>query len=486
MEKKSLVSNSIYNVIYKVFSVLFPLLTTAYISRVLLPSGVGRVTYANTVVSYFIILASLGIPTYGVKVIAQCKEKELRSKKFVELFILNAIATIICTIGYYYFINAFKYFEERQDIFNVMGIMLIFNVINIDWFYQGVEEYKYISLRSMFIKIFSFVLMLLFVKNENDVLTYAVILCMAMVGNYIFNVYNARKYLRIKHCKVELKEHIKPILLLLAAAVATEIYTMLDTVMLEYFYGEEYVAYYANSVRIVRMLHTTAIATVAAFYPRISSYLKNQEYAKSNELLYQGTRILLLISIPCAVGIGLISDRSVLCLFGKNFLPAASSLRILSCLIVVFSFAYFLGHIVLLSIGKEQLIFRSTVMGAVTNFVLNFVLIPRYQHDGAAIASVVAETIVTGLLLWESRKVISFSLSKNFIISGIASLGGMIISICCFNLLLPLNWIGCFFIVVIAVIVYFGILVCLRNELIMPLVEKTLSWLKVKLGHAKK
>ena len=130
-EKKSLVKNSIFNMIYKGFTALFPLITTTYISRVLLPGGVGRVSYANTIVAYFTLVASLGLPSYGVKAIAQSNDtKEHRTKTFWELFTINLGATILCILAYYLFVNNFTHFSDRKSLFNIMGLMLILNIFN--------------------------------------------------------------------------------------------------------------------------------------------------------------------------------------------------------------------------------------------------------------------------------------------------------------------------------------------------------------------
>lgn len=195
-EKKSLVKNSIFNMIYKGFTALFPLITTSYISRVLLPAGVGRVGYANTIVAYFVLIASLGIPTYGVKAIAQSGEtKEGRSRTFWELFFINLAATLMCIVAYYVFVDNFPHFADRKLLFQIMGLMLVLNIFNIDWFYQGMEEYSYIATRSIIVKILSFVAMLLFVKKAEDYVIYAFILCVATAGNNLLNAWNLRKYI---------------------------------------------------------------------------------------------------------------------------------------------------------------------------------------------------------------------------------------------------------------------------------------------------
>lgn len=487
---------------YKGFTALFPLITTTYISRVLLPEGVGKVSYANTIVAYFVLLASLGLPSYGVKAIAQNDEtKEQRSRTFFELFFINLIATLLCIVAYFLFVNNFAHFADRRALFNVMGLMLILNIFNIDWFYQGIEEYSYIATRSFVVKILSFVLMLIFVKGPEDYLIYALILCVATAGNNLLNAVQLRKYVTIsalfsrKQCRNERSEateaaqvtegfglgkHMRPVLILLASTIATEIYTMLDTIMLEYFHGETYVGYYSNAVKIVRMTYTVVIALVATFYPRISMYYKQKNQVECNALLSRGTKILLLLGLPCAIGLILTSDYVIPLLFGEAFLPAISTLRILSILVLVFSIAYFLGHIILTATGMERKILYASIVGAAINAVVNLLLIPGWKQDGAAIASVMSEVAVTCVLLGYARKYFTLSIGKNFIFStggALLAMSGVVMALRHFLgdepwVVIPM--------IAVAAAVYLVCLVLLRNDMIMELLKKVRGFLSRK------
>lgn len=483
MEKKSLAKNSIFNMAYKGFTALFPLVTTTYISRVLLPEGVGKVAYANTIVAYFALIASLGLPSYGVKAIAQNDDtKEQRSRTFFELFFINLIATLLCIVAYFWFVNTFAHFADRRALFNVMGLMLILNIFNIDWFYQGIEEYSYIATRSFVVKILSFVLMLIFVKEREDYLIYALILCIATAGNNLLNAVQLRKYITTsvlfsrKNDAVavhfDMRHHMRPVLILLASTIATEIYTMLDTLMLEYYHGESCVGYYSNAVKIVRMTYTVVIALVAVFYPRISMYYKQKNQVECNALLGKGTKILLLLGLPCTVGLILTAEHVVPLLFGEAFMPTVSTLQILSVLVLIFSIAYFLGHIVLTATGMERMILRATIAGAVINAVVNLLLIPGMKQDGAAIASVLSEAAVTAILLWYARKYYTLSIEWNYVVSTFIALVlmGAVVE------LLTWKWVTQDWMIIpvimVAAIVYFVMLLLLRNELLLEMVHK--------------
>ena len=494
MGKKSLAKNSIFNMAYKGFTALFPLITTSYVSHVLLPAGVGRVSYANTIAAYFVLIASLGLPSYGVKAIAQSNvNKEQRSRTFLELFLINFAATVLCTIAYYLFVNYFPHFADRKPLFNVMGLMLILNIFNIDWFYQGMEEYVYISVRSFIVKIASFGLMLLFVKDESDYLIYALILCIATAGNNLWNAWNLRKYISLEeicHSRqgkaadtgLHIGKHMRPVMILLASSIATDIYTMLDSVMLEYYYGETNVGYYSNAVKIVRMTYTVVIALVAVFYPRISMCYKQKDYKTGNALINRGTQILLLLALPCAAGLLATAEYVVPLLFGRAFDPAIPTLRILSVLILIFSIAYFLGHIILTATGMEKMILRATVTGAVVNVCANFALIPVLKQDGAAIASVLSEAVVTVILLVHAKKYYILKFSRHYILTlTIALLAMLAVTFGLEQLITNRVWM-ILFVIAAAGVVYFAVLIILRNEIVEELWKKVRVYAKRRQG----
>lgn len=470
MKKKSILKNSVYNMFYKGFTALFPLLTTTYISRVLFADGIGKVSYANTIVMYFLLIASLGIPFYGVKIIAQnSNDKKKLNTAFVELFSLNAITTTICIIAYYFIINYIPYFESKIELLNVFGLMLILNYFNLDWFYQGIEEYSYIATRSIIIKIISFILMLIFVKTSSDIVIYVLILCMATAGNYILNAINLRKYLGKEHEKINILPHLKPNFIMLASVIAQELYSTIDTIMLEYFYEDSYLGYYSNSVKVIKMVYTLSIAMVTAFYPRISQYIKDNNKEECNNLITMGTKIILIISIPGTIGIALTSNYSVPIFFGESFMPAILTMKILSVLIVVFSISYFLGHVILMSTENENKILLSTAIGAISNFILNSVLIPRYAHNGAAIASIISEILVMILLILNSKKYYNLSINKKFITSLLLSSIIMGIYVFIINKIIFSSLLGIIISVTGGAIIYFISLLVMKNDMIIYL-----------------
>ena len=187
--QKSLAKNSIYNIIYTVANILFPFVTSIYVSRILLPVGVGKVASAQNIASYFVTLAALGLPSYGVREFAKVRDnKAERDKLFTELLLLNIISTTLAVVGFFVLVFINAGFNGEWALYGACGLAIFFNYLNIDWMYKGLEEYGYITGRSLAIKGISLLALFLFVKTRQDYVAYALISSLATGGNYVFNV----------------------------------------------------------------------------------------------------------------------------------------------------------------------------------------------------------------------------------------------------------------------------------------------------------
>ena len=192
---KSVSRNSAFSMINKGLSVVFPLVTVSYISRVLGAAGIGEVSSAQNLATYFSMAAALGIPSYGVRAIAQSKRDENScNKTFSELFTINFISSIIATVVYLITAFCFKINNSNTALALIFSSIIVFNVINIEWVYQGYEEYEYIMIRSLVIKIVSILLLFIFVRKKSDLVAYAFIICFGSIGNYLLNFNNQKRY----------------------------------------------------------------------------------------------------------------------------------------------------------------------------------------------------------------------------------------------------------------------------------------------------
>lgn len=469
--KKSIAQNAVFNISYKLLNVIFPLISSAYISRIIRPEGVGKVAYAQNIVSYFVLIASIGIPSYGLREIAKTNgDPYKRSKIFSELFILNFSSTTICVIAYYAMIFLVPRFHVDIQLYMITGLLLIFNWINIDWLYQGMEEYRYIAFRSAAIKIASFITLLVLVKNSTDYKKYAFIVCMATGGNYLFNVIHCKKYVQLILDDLNLTRHLKSVLYLLICTISTELYSKIDITMLGGLHSDAIVGYYSNAQKAINIIITFAIAVTSVFLPRLSLLYKENK-KEFDSLVNKGVRIILLIALPCMIGVMFIANEMVEVLFGKEFLPAAVTIRILALLIIIKGFGDLLTYQVVIASGNENKLVKAYVTAAIGNITLNALLIPKYLQNGAAVASVIGEFIVFALLLPTTCKVTKLDSAVSSSISILASCGIMIGGLFVIEFMPIVFYVKLLVKIGVGVVTYFGALIFFRDVTIMELMK---------------
>lgn len=407
-KSNSLFNNSIYNVLYKLLNVIFPLVSSAYVSHVLLAVGVGRIASAQNIAQYFVLVAALGLPNYGTREIAKVRDDNgMKNETFSELFLINLVSTVLCSVAYYGLIFGNKFFDSNRSLYLIVGLSIVFNAINIDWLYQGLEDYKYIAARSFAIKIISLISLVIFVRSENDCEIYALIYVLAIAGNYIFNIINLKKK-NINFCfnEIKIKRHIKPVMILLCTTIAIELYTLLDTTMLTYLSSSENVAYYTNSIKIVRILITAVSAIGGVLLPRLSYYKSQKMIAECGDVVSRIFQIMLFIFLPCGLGLMITAKYLVPTLFGNSFGEAIFTLQMASLLVYALGFSNLFGTQVLLTFDDESKLLFCTVIGAVSNIFMNAILIPKYQQNGAVVASIVSEMLVTCMSFVFAKKYI--------------------------------------------------------------------------------
>lgn len=478
MNDKLLVKNSLFNILYRCINIVFPLITSVYVARILQADSIGKIAAAQNIVSYFTLLAAMGIPTYGVKLIAQYnKESDESSRSFWELFIINAVLSVVCTLAYYILTTYHPYFQNEKLLLYIVGLNLLFNVINVDWFYQGIQEYGYIAIRSLFFKMISLLAMFCFVKNKEDYIIYALIISLACVGNYIFNIIRIKKYINRSFTHLDIMQHIRPVLILFAATVASEIYVLADTTMLDIMTNNTVVGYYSMSMKIIKSVRTLVVAISAVFLPQMSYYFFNGELKKFDSLVNKGLHIILVVSLPIATGLCILSQEFTTALFGSNFDGSVLSTSILSFSIITVALSNFIGMQFLVTIGKEKIITISTCLGAIVNIILNYFLIQNYQHYGAAIASVVTEFVVTTTQIVLARRYQRFQFGiKTVLVPTIC----MIIAILCLKIL-PVNGIlKLGIVVVVAIVVYIVVAIIVKDKFVLSIQKAVTDFFRRK------
>ena len=416
-KQNSISQNAIFNVVYKSFMYVFPLIISGYIGRVLLSDGVGRVSFVQNIVSYFTAIVALGIPTYGTREIAKCDSADERDRVFSSLFLINATSTIICSIAYYSIVLFVPYFHSNLELYLIAGIQIVFNFINIDWLYQGLEEYRYIAIRSLVIRSISLICIFVFVKNKEDAWIYLLITCIVNVGNYVLNAIKARTIVHLTFHDIEIKPHLYSVFIMLATVLAIELYTKVDTTFIGLMLTDSDVGYYTYADRIVKIPITVFAAISAVILPRLSLFYKSNEKQKFHELLQRIDESMLFLVIPACVGMALLSTDYVVALFGSDFEPAGLLLKVLSPLIIIMSLGNLFGTQAIIAIGQERKKFIATLIAGVLNIIMTPILISYTGAVGACFASVLSEGIVLIIYILILRKYDKPTVRKSVLIN---------------------------------------------------------------------
>jgi O-antigen/teichoic acid export membrane protein len=392
---KSLKKNFFFNILLNLSRVVFPLITAPYIARVLEPDNIGLFNFANTYASYFALFAALGLPTYGIRETAKVRNDKNELSKFVsEILSLTSITTIFYSIIFLCTLFFIPQLNINFLVFLISGIILYTAPLKIDWFFVGHEDFSYVTYRSLIIKTVSIIALFVFVHEKKDFLLYVILNVISSIANDIWNFIKLRQFgLQIRFT-LDFKKHVKPMLILFSSAAAVSIYTALDTIMLGFLAEYREVAFYNSATHISKNLLAVSTSLSEVAIPRLSLYLKNDNWNDINLLIKKSFSIISFLSFPMTVGLMILAPVFVPLFFGKLYYGAIVPLQIMACIIIAIGFNNWSGRQILVGLGFDKLILYAVLGGALTNFVLNILLIPKYGASGAAIASVFAETIV--------------------------------------------------------------------------------------------
>lgn len=394
-KEKSITKNSIYYSVYQALNVIFPFLTGMYVARILLPDAVGNVAYANNIAQYFVTFAFLGIPTYGMREIAKVRnDHEKLSKLYSELLVINFISTVIFSLIYLVLVLSVTSFRKQLVLYLVAGGAIALNALNNSWLFEGLEEFRFISIRNIIFKALCFVALILFVKGPSDYIIYASINVFGTAGNYVINMIYAPRFAKFSIHGLNLKRHMKSILILVFVNLAIQIYSLVDVTMLGIFAKKKNVAYYSYAMRINQIFVSIINSFTIVVVPRMAFYYKEKRKKDFDSLISKTLETLLALGIPLVAGLQIVSTDAINILYGSAFAPSAGVLRILSFVLVISPIGYLLGSRVLLVTDHEVSMMLCVGLGAIVNIIGNSILIPRYTEYGAAIASVFSELVV--------------------------------------------------------------------------------------------
>lgn len=475
------VKNYLYNLSYQILVLIVPLITTPYVSRVLGAKGVGTFSYTNSIVQYFILFGCIGLNLYGQREIAYVQhEKEKSDKVFWELVILRIITVSISLFAFYFTLASHG---KYSSIFFIMCLDILASMIDISWFFQGIEDFKKIVVRNFIIKIVGVVLIFLFVKSSDDLLLYVICHSATLfLGNLSMWAYIPKLVGKVKVRELEIKKHIRPTIVLFLPQIATSVYTVLDKTMIGFLTGvEEEVAYYEQGQKIVKIVMALVTSLGTVMMPRVANLFKQNEMEKVKNYLSKSFRFVFFLSFPMTFGLMAVSCNIVPWFFGSGYDKVIPNMMVISPILVMISLSNIIGMQYLLAIGRHRDFTISLVAGCVINFSFNLLLIPFFLSIGAAVATVIAETSVTGVQVFFTRKDFKFgeiiSSNKHYIISSLI----MFVPTYLLAKYLPASIINTFICVAVGCLIYVGLLFVLKDKTLFEAVEKIKGKLVKKL-----
>lgn len=392
----SIKKNFIMNVILTLSGIIFPIISFSYVSDILGPAGTGQVDFATSVIHYFAIFAMLGIPTYGVKACAKVRDdKEKLSRTVHELLTINLVMSVIIYLLLIPTILFVPRIRDEKTLFIVISSTIILNSIGMEYLYKGLEQYSYITIRSVIFKAIACIAMFLLVKDESDYIMYGAITILAASASHVLNFINSRKLIYTKWIgNYDYKQHFKPVGIFLAMACATTIYLNLDRVMLGFMTTETDVGYYGASIKIKTILVALVTSLGNVLLPRVSYYVDNKQFDEFKRVTEKALNFVWIASTPLMLYFIIFAKEGLMFLSGNKYIPAIPAMMITMPTLVFIGLTNILGIQVLVPLGKEKYVLYSEIWGAVVDLILNIILIPGLKSTGAAIGTTVAEIVV--------------------------------------------------------------------------------------------
>mgnify|MGYP002710098617 FL=1 len=413
-KKASLTLNFVMNAILTMSQFLFPLITFPYISRILLPTGTGKVSFATSVVSYFALFAQLGIPTYGIRACAKVRDDRKALERTVqELFLINLIMSILAYIVLFLAIAFVPRMRQEKALFLIVGLTILFNAIGMEWLYKALEQYTYITVRSIIFKLIAVVAMFVLVHEQKDYVIYGGISILAASASNVFNFFHAHKYVSIKPVgSYNFRQHLKPIVIFFAMSCAATIYTNLDTVMLGFMTSDAEVGYYNAAVKIKSILVSVVTSLGVVLLPRASYYVEHKLMDEFYRITQKAINFVFLIAVPLTVYFILFAKEGIFFLSGSEYASSILPMQVIMLTVFFIGLTNIMGIQMLIPLGKEKMVLYSEIAGAIADLILNTLLIPIMASTGAAIGTVVAEGVVFAVQFWALRKEVLSSYQK--------------------------------------------------------------------------
>lgn len=402
--------NYILNLINTGTQMLFPLITFPYVCRVIEADGIGQINFFQSIISYISLFTCLGIPMYAIREIARDRSDVVQmNRTAMEILLLHSMLTLVGYAIVAILCLTVPQIQVNIPLFLILSLTIFFTAIGCEWFYQGIEDFKYITIRGLIIKTVSVVLLFIFVKSKTDLLYYGCYTVFGVLGGNIFNFFRLRKYIHrenIIFSELHIKRHIKPVLKVFSFSVVTSIYLQLNTVLLGFLKNALAVGYFASATKVMQMLLTMSACLGSVMMPRASHLIAENKEDEFNRLIQKSYDFTLAIALPMTIGLIFCAPSLITALCGVKFEHSILPSQIIAPIILMVAISNVFGIQVLFPKGKINIVTLCCGIGAVADLILNLCLIPFFSYIGTSIAYLGAEVATTVSMYFIGRKYI--------------------------------------------------------------------------------
>lgn len=468
--------NALLTVFKTTLSLFVPLITFPYVSRVLQVDAIGKYNFSSSIVSYFVLLAGLGVGTYAIREGAKVRENKEKISQFVsEVFLINCISTILSYVLLALCLTSISKLHVYTLIIVILSAQILFTTYGRSWIYNIFEDFTYVTLVQVVFQILSIILLFLLVHKPEDVYCYAVVNVISSTGANILYGVHAKKYVELKPVKLEsLKRHACPILIIFGTSIATTIYVNSDMTILGWLVDDRCVGLYSTAVKIYNIIKQIMVAVITVTVPRLTLYAGTNKF---KPLFTKVFNMLIFMTLPAMTGLLFMSDNAVTLIAGIDYAEAATALRWLSIALVCALFACLFGTSVLLPYNKEKIFLKSTVASAVVNIVMNFILIPIFKQNAAAFTTALSQGVAVAMCYHHSKEHISLKESWHSVactMAGCVGVAGVCVIIKSLKLGLILETV---FAIVISVVIYALIQLGTKNATLYEIVKSGIEFI---------
>lgn len=486
---KSIIANATLNAVKTLVNILFPLITFKYASEVLMADNLGKVNFANSIISYFLLFADFGILTYAAREGAKYRDVRKDFESFAsEIMTINLITVILSYVMLGMLILTWGKLDSYKWILIVQSFIIVFTALGATWINTAYEDFKSLLYRSLFVQVVSLILLFVLVKKQDDYLEYALISVIAQSGGYLLNFFYLKKYRKFGFSfSASILRHLKPLLIIFFTSVAVTVYVNSDITMIGLFGTDKDVALYTVAVKIYTVIKAIFSAILLVEIPRLTSLYYNNDLLSFQRLALDTLKYLLVLIIPVIVLSYLLSQDLILFISTGEYLDANLTFQVLCIAIAASLFATFLTNVLILPQGLEIGSLYATIISAVLNVILNLFFIPSLGILGAAYTTVIAEALVCFILYFfiykKNKSCLDFIHNRGFKRCFIE------VAIC----ILPMLFIGHYLypiisnylarlvlIPIVCGIVYLSIMFLIKNEVAVSIVRNGYNYIKRK------